>query len=243
MGRAKPLNAPRLLLRIDGRPVPLHVRRSERATRIQLRMDLKSGSPVLVLPRYASIERGFEFARDKRDWIGEQIALQPETIPFEPGEVIPYRGRDHVIIHRKRPRTPGRRGEIWREPGAIYVAGDEDMVASRVETFLKFEARNEIHRRALEKSDMTGKRVRRVTLRDPKGRWGSCTSDGNLSFSWRLIMAPVHVLDYVIAHEVAHLTHMNHGPNFWRLVSELTHQRDPARDWLRVNGIRLHRYG
>lgn len=243
MARAKPLDAPRLLLRIDGRPVPLQVRRSGRATRIQLRMDLKSGSPVLVLPRYASIERGFEFARDKRHWIGEQLAMQPETIAFEPGAVIPFRGRDHLILHRKRPRAARRRAEIWREPGAIYVTGDEDMVASRVETFLKFEARGEIHRRAHEKAATTGKRIRRITLRDPKSRWGSCTSTGNLSFSWRLIMAPTYVYDYVVAHEAAHLTHMNHGPHFWRLVDGLTSQADRAREWLRENGLRLHRYG
>ena len=243
MGRAKPLNAPRLLLRIDGRHVPLHVRRSERATRIQLRMDLKSGGPVLVLPRYASIERGFEFARDKRDWIGEQIALQPDFIPFEPGEIIPYRGRDHAIVLRKRPRVPGQRASIWREPGAIYVTGEEDMVASRVEAFLKFEARSEIHRRTHEKAELIGKRVRAITLRDPKGRWGSCASTGRLSFSWRLVMAPIYVLDYVIAHEVAHLSHMNHGANFWRLVEDLTPQRDRAREWLTANGTRLHRYG
>jgi predicted metal-dependent hydrolase len=243
MGRAKPLNAPRLLLRIDGRPVPLQVRRSERATRIQLRMDLKSGSPVLVLPRYASFERGFEFARDKREWIGEQIALQPETIPFEPGAVIPFRGRDHAILLRKRPRVPGQRAAIWREPGAIYVTGEEHMVANRVEAFLKFEARGEINRRTYEKAEMIGKRISRITLRDPKGRWGSCASTGSLSFSWRLVMAPTYVLDYVIAHEVAHLAHMNHGPNFWRLVEELTSQRDRSREWLKANGTRLHRYG
>jgi len=243
MGRAKPLDAPRLLLRIDGRPVPLQVRRSGRATRIQLRMDLKSGGPVLVLPRYASLERGFEFARGKRDWIGEQLAQQPETIPFAPGEIIPFRGRDHTILYRKRPRLTGRRGEIWRQDGAIYVTGEEDMVASRVETFLKFEARSEIHRRAHEKAGMIGKRIRRITLRDPKSRWGSCTSTGNLSFSWRLVMAPTYVLDYVIAHEAAHLSHMNHGPNFWRLVDRLTNHCDRSRDWLRENGIRLHRYG
>jgi hypothetical protein len=243
MGRAKPLNAPRLLLRIDGQSVPLQVRRSERATRIQLRMDLKSGGPILVLPRYASIERGFEFARDKRDWIGEQIALQPESIPFEHGETIPYRGRDHAILFRRRLRTAGTRGEIWREPGAIYVTGDEDMVSSRVEAFLKFEARGEICRRAHDKAALTGKRIRRISLRDPKSRWGSCTSTGNLSFSWRLVMAPTFVLDYVIAHEVAHLTHMNHGNSFWRLCGELTGRHDDARDWLRTNGTSLHRYG
>jgi hypothetical protein len=243
MGRAKPLNAPRLLLRIDGRHIPLQVRRSERATRIQLRMDLKSGGPVLVLPRYASIERGFEFARDKRAWIGEQIALQPEFIPFEPGEVIPFRGRDHAILHRKRVRPAGSRAAIWREPGAIYVTGEEEMVSSRVEAFLKFEARNEICRRAHEKAELTGKRIRRISLRDPKSRWGSCTSTGNLSFSWRLVMAPTFVLDYVIGHEVAHLTHMNHGNNFWRLCGELTSQHDRAREWLRANGTSLHRYG
>ncbi len=242
MGRAKPLDAPRLLLRIDGRPVPLQVRRSGRATRIQLRMDLRSGSPVLVLPRYASLERGFEFARDKRDWIGEQLALQPDSIPFEPGQVIPFHGRDHLILHRKRARGTGR-ASIWREPGAIYVTGDEEMVPSCVEAYLKFEARGEIHRRAHDKAAMIGKRIRRITLRDPKSRWGSCTSTGNLAFSWRLIMAPPLVYDYVIAHEIAHLTHMNHRPQFWRLVDELTGQADRARDWLREHGLRLHRYG
>ena len=224
--------------------MPLQVRRSERATRIQLRMDLKSGGPVLVLPRYASIERGFEFARDKRALDRRAMAIQPETIAFEPGEVIP--------VPRPRPCDPPSqtgpaarsRAAIWREPGAIYVTGEEEMVSSRVETFLKFEARERESAAALmRRRQLTGKRIRRISLRDPKSRWGSCTSTGNLSFSWRLVMAPTFVLDYVIGHEVAHLTHMNHGNNFWRLCGELTSQHDRAREWLRANGTSLHRYG
>jgi predicted metal-dependent hydrolase len=127
--------------------------------------------------------------------------------------------------------------------GEIHVAGHGEHLPRRVQDWLKFEARREIARRAHEKAELIGKKIRRISLKDPKTRWGSCSPSGCLSFTWRLIFAPPHVIDYVVAHEVAHMRELNHGPRFWRTVSELTRHEKSARHWLQTEGLHLHRYG
>ena len=162
--------------------------------RIQLRMDLKSGGPVLVLPRYASIERGFEFARDKRAWIGEQIALQPEFFPSSPARS----SRSAAATMRSSIAA----GPAGRQPRGDLARARRDLCHRRGRNGIEsgrglpqIRGTEQICRRAHEKAELTGKHIRRISLRDPKSRWGSCTSTGNLSFSWRLVMAPTFVLD------------------------------------------------
>jgi hypothetical protein len=157
--------------------------------------------------------------------------------------VVPLRGMPHRIVHRS-----GERGTVWtetRDSGdkVICVAGDYEFIDRRVHDFLKREARRELHKSAQEYAQALGVRVRRLSIRDQSSRWGSCTSAGSLSFSWRLILAPPFVLDYLAAHEVAHLGHMNHGPRFWNLVERTMPRHEEARSWLRKHGASLHRYG
>ncbi len=138
------------------------------------------------------------------------------------------------------PRTaPG----VIREDGEILVSGRAEHLPRRVRDWIKKEAKQAIVPRAETYARRLGRNFARITVRDTKSRWGSCAVSGNLSFSWRLIMTPEWVLDYVIAHEVAHLAHMNHGPSFWRTVAGLDVDADRSRAWLNQESARLHRIG
>jgi len=127
--------------------------------------------------------------------------------------------------------------------GEIRVRGDPAHLARRVRDHLVSTARAELAPRARRLAAQIGREIRRVSVRDTKSRWGSCSGRGNLSFSWRLILAPEAVLDYVVAHEVAHLAEMNHGPRFWRLVESLVPGSAGPRSWLKQHRDRLLAYG
>jgi predicted metal-dependent hydrolase len=154
------------------------------------------------------------------------------------GAVVPLLGIDHVIRH-----AGGWRGATHRAAGEIRVGGEPEFVARRVRDFLITESRTELAARARTKAAILGKRVAAVTVRDTRTRWGSCASSGRLSFSWRLILTPEAVFDYVVAHEVAHLQEMNHSRRFWALVATLTPEVEAPRTWLKANGPRLLRFG
>src|SRR5215813_4149506 len=228
----------RQVLTVADRRVPLVYQTNKRAHRIILRFDNGEGRIVVVLPRRATLAQGRRFALLNRGWIRDRLDLLPEPVPFRPGRSIPFLGVMHRIRHR-----PQVRGVVWQEEGEIHVAGRAEHLSRRVEDWLRREARREIERRARAKAELIGKRIAAITIRDPKSRWGSCSPRGQLSFSWRLILAPRHVLDYVVAHEVAHLKELNHGPRFWKLTAELTRDSDGARAWLNEHGPLLHRYG
>ena len=225
------------LLSVGDRAVPLVFEKNERARRIIIRVD-HGGSIVVVLPARATKEDGRRFALSNKGWIQERLAHMPEPLPFLHGVSIPYLGVEHRIRHR-----PANRGAVWREAGEIHVAGRPEHLPRRVEDWLKHEARREFERRALQKAEELGKSVRRIGIRDPRSRWGSCSPDGVINFSWRLILAPRFVVDYVVAHEVAHLRELNHGSRFWRLTETLCPDLERARTWLAANGPGLHRYG
>jgi len=159
-------------------------------------------------------------------------------VPFAAGATILLRGVELVVVHRS-----GLRGAVWCDGGNIHVAGDAAHLSRRLRDWLKQQAKQDLANASLRYAQAMDVGFRRITLRDQSSRWGSCSAGGNLSYSWRLVLAPPFVLDYVAAHEVAHLKHMNHGQSYWRLV--LTHcpQAKEAEHWLRRNGAGLHRYG
>lgn len=225
-------------MRVPRREIPLVVSRNPRARRITLRLDGLSGEVRLVLPKRMALTEGLDFAKEKADWLIEQIDALPERVPFAEGAIIPVLGRDHVIRH-----LPGARAGVWREEGAIFVSGFAEHVGRRVTDFLKSEARDEIGPRARAQAAAIEREVSRLTVRHMSSRWGSCGSDGALCFCWRLILAPEPVLDYVVAHEVAHLRYMNHGPRFWKLVARLAPEAAGAKAWLKAHGDRLLAYG
>ncbi len=184
-----------------------------------------------------------EFAELHGGWIAARLGRLPKAAPFQPGTVVPLRGVPHRIVHRS-----GERGTVWtetRDSGEkiICVAGDVEFTDRRVHDFLKREARRDLQKSAQDHAQALGVRVRRISIRDQSSRWGSCTSAGSLSFSWRLILAPPFVLDYLAAHEVAHLVEMNHSARFWRVVGRICPSMERAKKWLDTSGNDLHRYG
>lgn len=226
------------ILRIGDREIPLKVARHAQARHISLRIDGAVGAVRMILPRRAALREGLEFAEQKTAWLLSQLDAMPARVPFQEGSVIPILGQDHVI--RRNPK--GRRG-VWREQNTIWASGHLEHLPRRVADFLKAEARRELAGRARAKAAQIERTVRKVTVRETRTRWGSCSSDGNLSFCWRLILTPEPVLDYVVAHEVAHLRHMNHGARFWALTKRLTGDAHDARVWLRKHGDKVLRYG
>lgn len=222
----------------DGVPVILRLRRSKKARRILLRIDRNARTAELVLPSGISVSEGQKFAQSKALWLRNRIATMPSGLPFEPGASIPFLGVPHDLIH-----APDRRAGVVREGGTIQVSGDVEFFARRVQDWLRQEAKREISALAHPKAKAIGRKINRITVRDQQSRWGSCSSEGNLNFSWRLILTPLAVLDYVVAHEVAHLREMNHSARFWSLVDTLTDHTEEGRNWLRVHGPKLHAYG
>jgi predicted metal-dependent hydrolase len=229
---------------IDGRTVPLTLRRSARARRYTLRLA-PTGDLVLTIPARGSMERGLAFAKAHQGWIRARLGRLPERVAFADGAVIPFRGTPHEIRH-----AGSRRGlvEVAAAPDGdamplICVAGDPAHLPRRLADWLKRQARGDLEAAAGRHAGAAGVTVRRLSVRDQTSRWGSCSASGALSFSWRLILAPGFVLDYLAAHEVAHLVEMNHGPRFWRLTRRLAPQTDEAEAWLKRHGPGLHRYG
>jgi predicted metal-dependent hydrolase len=222
----------------SGKTVAVDVRRSPRARQILLHVDVYSGSVELVLPRRASEAEGLDFARAKRRWIDTRLREIAPAVPFVDGARFPFLGRDVRICCDRQLFD-----EVWHERDRLIVAGMEDGVSQRVESWLRAQARTTITARATEKARRIGQRYRHIRVRDPRTRWGSCARSGDLSFSWRLVMAPERVLDYVVAHEVAHLKVMNHSRRFWDEVERLCDDMNGSRAWLRVHGATLHRYG
>jgi len=229
------------VIALGGREVPVRAYRNPRARQIILRVEGAGDNGdgiVLTLPRRTDLAEGLELARAKRDWILQRLDRMVPRVPFAAGARIPLGGVDYEIHHR-----PEGRGGVWRDGFAIVVAGRSEHLARRLRDWLRAEARREIAARVSEKARLVDRAPGRITVRDTRSRWGSCSHDGNLSFCWRLVMAPLMVLDYVVAHEVAHLRFNDHGPRFWGAVAGLTADAEAARRWLDAHGERLHRYG
>ncbi|MEA4837374.1 MAG: SprT family zinc-dependent metalloprotease [Rhodospirillaceae bacterium] len=223
---------------IEGVPAPIEIRTSARARRIRLKIDVRDGAAVLILPPGAALADGVAFARSKADWLAWHLARVPGRTPFADGAVLPLGGRDHIIRH-----AIGEKGGVWADNGVIHVAGAPDFISRRVTDWLKRRAQAELAAVVFPMAATLGRRVTAIRIGDPRTRWGSCASSGRLAFSWRLVLAPPEVLTYVGAHEVAHLVQMNHSPAFWRVVETLMPDARRWRDWLRRNGGVLRRYG
>jgi predicted metal-dependent hydrolase len=218
---------------------PLAIRVSSRARRVGLRIDAARRRVELVLPQDAPPEFGLRFLRAKRGWIAARLEALPRPVPFVEGAVVPVLGVPHRIRRSLDPAAP----PVTIAEREIHVRGDPQHLPRRVRDHLASLAHDELARRARPLAARIGRKVARVSVRDTKSRWGSCSANGNLSFSWRLIFAPEEVVDYVVAHEVAHLAEMNHGPRFWRLVESLAPGNARPRAWLDRHRARLLSYG
>jgi len=223
-------------LDLGGRSVQVAVKRSALARRISLRIDPARGA-VLMLPVKARLAEGERFLLAHRVWLAERLARLPGPVTLGDGATIPLLGVPHPVRH-----VPGARRGVWVEGGEILVSGLPEHVGRRTADFLKTEAKRLIAPRAQDMAARLGRKPGRITVKDTKSRWGSCSSSGDLAFSWRLVLAPEQILDYVVAHEVAHLVQMNHSPAFWAVVESLVGDHRPARRWLKINGAGLHRF-
>lgn len=218
--------------------MPVRFRENARARRIILRFDKNGDGIVLTVPRRTSRSRALSFAQSQIGWIAERLTRQPARREFADGVRFPFRGEEIEIS-----RVAGARAVTRLEDGLLKVGGAEAHVARRTLEWLKKQAKLELLRASDEYAQKMGVRYSRLTLRDTQSRWGSCSASGALSYSWRLILAPDEVLDYVCAHEVAHLQQMNHGPKFWALVAAHCPHMERARDWLKKDGTHLHLIG
>lgn len=201
-------------LQVQGIGVPVEVRRHAGARRLTLRVSKTRRAVVVTVPSGCRIEEAGRFLKTNIEWVRERLGRVPEPVLLADGEDIPLRGRAHRICFigpvRGAPTVSLESGEIQR----LRVAGRPEHAARRLKDWLVAEAHKDLDERVGWHAANLGVRVRRIGLRDQTTRWGSCSANGYLSFSWRLILAPPHVLDYVAAHEVAHLLEMNHGARF-----------------------------
>lgn len=215
-------------------PVEITLRRSTRARRFSLRVSRLDGQVTLSMPARAREAEALRFVADKASWLRSVLRDAIPRAALEFGACVPYEGRDLRL-------TPAPVRAVTVEGLAMLAPPDPARLGARVAAFLKLAARQRIQSACDAHAAALGRRFTRITLRDPRSRWGSCTADGGLMFSWRLIMAPPEVLDYVAAHEVAHLVEMNHSPAFWAVVRDLMPGYAPARRWLKRHGGGLHR--
>jgi predicted metal-dependent hydrolase len=222
---------------------PVRIRRHRQARRYTLRIHAATREIILTMPPRGSVREAREFAQKQGGWIAARLRRLPEAAPFADGTVLPLRGVQHRIEHR-----PGVRGTVWPETGAsgealLCVAGQAPHIERRVGDFLRREAHRDLEAASRRAAEQFGVTVKRVSVRDQSSRWGSCSTTGVLSYSWRLILAPPFVLNYLAVHEVAHLIEMNHSPRFWRLVTGVCSDASRAKHWLDIHGTDLHRFG
>lgn len=229
----------RELLRIDGQPIEVVMRLNPRARRLIVKVHPSTGEVTVVAPSRRALDHALEFARGETEWIARRLAHVPKQVTIDLGARILFRGDEYQIAGGESGSAP-----VWVEQAehVIRVSGLREHAPRRILDFLKREARRALDARAFEYAALIDAKPKRITVRDTASRWGSCSTTRALSFSWRLILAPPFVLDYVVAHEVAHLRHMNHGPRFWELVRRLVGDVDKPQIWLSRNGPHLHRY-
>ena len=240
----RPAEPSRLLVKHGSQIYSVRLRRHRRARRYTLRIHPSDREAILTMPPRGTLAEAKDFAQRHGGWIAARLGRLPKAAPFHPGTVVPLRGVPHRIVHR-----PGVRGTVWtetRDSGEriLCVAGGAEHIERRVHDYLKREVRADLQDAVQSCAEALGVKVKRLSIRDQSSRWGSCTSAGALSFSWRLILAPPYVLDYLAAHEVAHLVEMNHSARFWRVVARVCASMSSApRNGSTPSGNDLHRYG
>jgi predicted metal-dependent hydrolase len=232
-------------LNVHGIAAPIEVRRHPGARRLTLRVSKTKRAVVVTVPAECRIDEAGRFLKTNIDWVRERLGRVPEPVPFMDGVEIPVRGKLHRVCFVG-PKRGGAVVSTIAQLGALprlCVSGRAEHGARRLKDWLIAQAHADLDARVAWHARNLGVRPKRIGLRDQTTRWGSCSASGLLSFSWRLILAPPAILDYVAAHEVAHLLEMNHGARFWKLVAKSVPRLDDAKRWLREEGTDLHRYG
>jgi len=230
---------------LDEIGAPVEVRRHPAARRLTLRVSRTRRAVIVTVPVQCDLGEADSFIIRNIDWVRERLDSVPHPVPFRDGALMPFRGKVHRLVFTRK-REPN--GVVQRHRSAtgfpeLRVGGHVEHAPRRLRDWLFEEARRDLDARAIHHSRNLGVGAKRIAVRDQSSRWGSCSTTGVLSFSWRLVLAPPFVLDYVAAHEIAHLVEMNHGPRFWALVEQLMPRMQEAKRWLQRYGLDLHRYG
>lgn len=223
-------------IELEGEPmVRIGIRRAKNARRLSLRISRLDGRVMMSIPKRTPMREARKFAAEHTDWINKQLARQPDQEKPHVGGTMLFEGQEAKIVAAKT------RAARYQD-GLIVVPQTAQAVAPRIAAFLKNTARVRLMAASDQYAAALGVSYGRLTLRDTRSRWGSCSSGGNLMYSWRLIMAPPAVLEYVAAHEVSHLLEMNHSPDYWAVVSRIYPDYKAPRKWLRENGGHLHKF-
>ncbi|KOF15452.1 hypothetical protein AC244_23270 [Ensifer adhaerens] len=226
-------------IEVAGKMLPLTIRQNSRATRMTLRIEPGGRALKLTIPQGLADREVTAFLNRHQGWLMTKLARFSGESQLEEGGSILIRGVAHRIE-----RTGKIRGltetVIVGDDAILRVSGGEEHLRRRIVDFLKKEARHDLDRLVAVYAGRIGRRPKSLSLKDTRSRWGSCSADGALSFSWRIVMAPPKVIAYLAAHEVAHLQEMNHGPDFWALCEKLCPDTNDAKRWLRRNGTMLH---
>jgi len=232
-----------IMVDLGERTIFVRLRPDRRARRLTLRVPVSAQQPVLTVPARVGRAAVEAFLGSHREWLADKLLGRPDPVPFAAGAVIPLRGLDHEIVHDAAMRGAVVRREADEAGRRLVVGGLGAHLPRRLADWLAGEARTDLKRAVARHAGALGTRPKAVRVRDTVSRWGSCSSAGVLSFSWRLVLAPPEILDYLAAHEVSHLVHMDHSPAFWALVGRLYPEHRTARDWLKREGGRLHAIG
>ncbi|MCL7997359.1 M48 family metallopeptidase [Brucella sp. 21LCYQ03] len=219
---------------VAGCELPLRVLENPRAKRLTLRIETGGKGLRVTIPPGLPDREVQSFLVRHQGWIESRIAKMPDQAGLRAGVKIPIRGVPHLITHQ-----PGRGTVDLLEGNVLLVHGDPAHLSRRIADYLKREVKRDIEQLVVRHTATVGRKAKAVRFKDTKSRWGSCTSDGVLSFSWRIGMAPAPVINYLVAHEVAHLIEMNHGPKFWKLCHELCPDTERCKAWLKRNGSAL----
>ncbi len=222
------------MLNVGSPPIPVRLRKNQRARRLTLRVSSVDGAVTLTMPPKTHRRQAQKFLEQQEGWIRQRLATTPKR-------VVVQAGIEMVLQDEPLTLTPHSGARVVLAPGKLMIPQGKHP-GTLVEAFLKRRLRVEISDLVARYAMLLGQKHGRISLRDPRSRWGSCASNGGLMFSWRLILAPQKVLEYVVAHEVAHLAEMNHSAAFWQLVEALMPDFDQHRQWLREHGAALHRY-
>ncbi|WP_442679516.1 M48 family metallopeptidase [Sphingomonas sp. ASY06-1R] len=217
----------------------LTIRRSAQAKRMRLAVDPRDGAVRLTLPQRAALKPALVWAESQRAWVEQALAKLPTVTPLGPGSQIPFEGARLTVDWQA-----GRSRTLRHEGDRLIVGGPEEMVASRVLRWLRAQALQRLDGETRAIAVRAGVTIGRVRVGDAQTRWGSCSSSGDIAYSWRLILMPVAVRHAIVAHEVAHRLHMHHGPAFHAEVARLLgHDPKPESAWLKAHGAEMHRFG
>jgi len=217
------------------------VKRSKRAKRVALRLDPIERVINLVVPERMSLDKAYFFAAEHEDWVRDTLGKLAPATPFTHGTTLPIFG-DHITLNIQRDASL-KRTTLKLENDVLNIKTYLDDPTNRITAYLKKVAQSGLADMASEKAESIDKIIKSVSVRDTKSRWGSCSGDRTISFSWRLIFAPYEAIDYVVAHEVAHLVHMDHSKSFWSLCRKLSLNYVDGKYWMQNHGNDLMGYG